>query len=48
MGVYEDEYKLNETAETLMQHHAQRNFNGEDWSDNDYDIEQFVYEETYR
>ena len=34
MGVFEDEYKLNEAAETLIQQHARKNFNSEDWSEN--------------
>lgn len=46
MGVFEDEYKLNEAAETLIQQHARKNFISKDWSDEEYDIEQFVYEET--
>ena len=45
MGVFEDEYKLNEATEALIQEHARKNFNSEDWSDEEYDIEQFVYEE---
>ena len=46
MGVFEDEYKLNEAAETLIQQHARKNFNSEDWSDEEYDLEQFVYDEA--
>lgn len=47
MGVFEDEYKLNEAAETLIQQHARKNFNSEDWTDEEYDIEQFVYDEAH-
>ena len=46
MGVFEDEMKLNVAAETLIQRRAEKNFNSEDWCDDDYDLEQFVYDET--
>ena len=46
MGVFEDEMKLNEAAGELISKRAARNFNSEDWCDDDYDLEQFVYDET--
>ena len=46
MGVFEDEMKLNEAAGELISERAARNFNSEDWCDDDYDLEQFVYDET--
>ena len=46
MGVFEDEMKLNEAAGELISERATRNFNSEDWCGEDYDLEQFVYDET--
>ena len=46
MGVFEDEMKLNEAAGELISERAARNFNSEDWCDDDYELEKCGYDET--
>ena len=46
MGVFEVEMILNEAAGELISERAARNFNSEDLCDDDYDLEQFIYDET--